>query len=167
MSNPFKNISAAKIAGNVGDAAVNALEVYKMLLNVKYSAAEELGNVVNSCKNSALAAKLSSFAQNNTCDKIQEEPENIKEKPTMKKSTFWSFVAFVAAVCAAAAAVAYYFKKKQAELEEYDDMLFNEDYLADYMPKDDEYSFDETCCCEDDCCCEEVCEETCEAPAEE
>ena len=71
----------------------------------------------------------------------------------MKKSTFWALIAFLVAVGAAVAGVLYYLKKREAELEEYDDMLFNEDYLADYLPKDEED------CCYDDCCCEEHTEE--------
>ena len=52
--------------------------------------------------------------------------------------------------------------KKEENLKDYEDMLYSDDYLADYMPKD------EGCCCEDegcecadedcgddDCCCDE------------
>ena len=49
-------------------------------------------------------------------------------------------------------------QKKEKNLREYEEMLFNEDYLADYMPKDDD-----CCCCEDEeeFCCPEQAEGTC------
>ncbi len=72
----------------------------------------------------------------------------------MKKSTIFAVIAFVAAVAGAMIAVSAYLKKKEQNLKEYEEMLFNEDYLADYMPKDEE-----CCCCEEEfeeeCCCEE------------
>ena len=71
----------------------------------------------------------------------------------MKKSTLLALVAFLAAVAGALFVVAHYLKKKEADLEEYEDMLFNEDYLSDYLPKEEG-------CCEEECCCEE-------APAQE
>ena len=75
----------------------------------------------------------------------------------MKKSNLVALVAFLVGVCAAVAGVVYYLKKKEAELAEAEEMLYNEDYLADYLPK-------EECC---DCCCEEPVEEETEYCCEE
>ena len=73
----------------------------------------------------------------------------------MKKSTIFALLAFIAAVAGAAIAVTAYLKKKEQNLKEYEEMLFNEDYLADYLPKDE-------CCCEDEeFCCPEQAEGTC------
>ena len=158
MNNPLKKISVLKIAENLGDAAVTALELYKVFLSAKYFAAESMLKAVQVCragskkfKNGIRAELKPDVTENNT--------EEAKENTSMKKSTFWALIAFLAAVCAAIAGVAYYLKKREAELEEYDDMLFNEDYLADYMPKDEEGCFDE-------CCCEEAAESCEEQPQE-
>lgn len=76
----------------------------------------------------------------------------------MKKSTIFALLAFLAAAVGALIAVTAYLKKKEENLREYEEMLFNEDYLADYMPKDDD-----CCCCEDEeeFCCPEQAEGTC------
>lgn len=89
----------------------------------------------------------------------------------MKKSNLVALVAFLVGVCTAVAGVVYYLKKKEAELAEAEeDMLYNEDYLADYLPKDEEFC---ECCCEEvpveeetveescECCCEEPVQESC------
>ena len=68
----------------------------------------------------------------------------------MKKPCIWGFIAFLAAVEAAVVAVMMDLKKKEKNLAEYEEMLYSEDYLADYMPKE-----------ECDCCCEEAEEEFC------
>ena len=147
MNNPVKNVSVLKIARNMGDVAITALEVYKTILSVKFFAADSLLKTVKLVKNNTAKPAPSAKAQSNP-DTNPNNTENVKENTSMKKSTFWALIAFLAAVCAAIAGVAYYLKKREAELEEYDDMLFNEDYLADYMPKDEEGCFDD-CCCED------------------
>jgi len=78
----------------------------------------------------------------------------------MKKSTIFALLTFIAAAVGALIAVAAYLKKKEENLREYEEMLFNEDYLADYMPKDDD-----CCCCEEEAeeeyCCPEQAEGTC------
>jgi len=75
----------------------------------------------------------------------------------MKKSTIFALLTFIAAAVGALIAVAAYLKKKEENLREYEEMLFNEDYLADYMPKDDD-----CCCCEEEeYCCPEQAEDTC------
>lgn len=157
MNNPLKNISVLKIAKNMGDVTITALEVYKTVLSIKYFTADSLLKTVKLVRNNAAKPAAAAKTESQP-DTIRTNTENAKESTSMKKSTFWSLIAFLAAVCAAIAGVAYYLKKREAELEEYDDMLFNEDYLADYMPKDEES------CCEE-CCCEETAEE-CEQPQE-
>lgn len=164
MNNPFKNISALSVARNAGDAAVVALEVYKVVLNTKYFAADSLLKALRLYKNRL--GQVKDAVQ----DRLSEEETGFekisyteKENKTMKKSTLLALVAFLAAVAGALFVVAYHLKKKEADLEEYEDMLFNEDYLADYLPK-------EECCCEEECCEETVCEEECcceEAPVQE
>ena len=159
MDNPIKKISVLKIAKNMGDVTITALEVYKTVLSVKYFAADSILKAVKAYKSGT--ARLKSAAKAEQAPAPSEtENKNVKENTSMKKSTFWALIAFLAAVCAAIAGVAYYLKKRDAELEEYDDMLFNEDYLADYMPKD------EKDCCYDDCCCEEQPAETYEETQE-
>ena len=156
MNNPLKSISVLKIAKNMGDVTITALEVYKTILSVKYFAADSLLKTVKLVKSNTVKPAAAIKADYKP-DVTHNNTENVKENTSMKKSTFWALIAFLAAVCAAIAGVAYYLKKREAELEEYDDMLFNEDYLADYMPKDEETCFD-------DCCCEEAAE--CEQPQE-
>lgn len=71
----------------------------------------------------------------------------------MKKTCILGVVAFLAAVAGALVAVAVYLKKKEQNLAEYEEMLYSEDYLADYMPKEEC-----ECCCDE---CEEAAEEVC------
>ena len=152
MNNPVKNISFARFAGNLSDVAVFALEVYKIVLNAKSFAVDSLIKTTKVIKSgSARFIPQKNSTVTDTANITTNKTD--KENTSMKKSTFWSLIAFLVAVAAAVAGVVYYLKKREAELEEYDDMLFNEDYLADYLPKDEED------CCYDDCCCEEHTEE--------
>ncbi len=78
----------------------------------------------------------------------------------MKKTHIFGIAAFLAGIVATIAGIAYYLNKKQKETEEFEDVLYNEDYLSDYMPKGNE----ECCCCDEednaeDCCCGEETEE--------
>lgn len=147
-----------KIARNSGDAAVFALEAYKMLLSVLYYAAETALKAVKAY-NSTSAKLGKDFASKNAAFTVAEKPETAdenkidKEKPTMKKPCIFGIVAFLAAVAAVLAAVAVYLKKKEQNLAEYEEMLYSEDYLADYMPKEEC-----ECSCEE---CEEAAEEAC------
>ena len=148
MDNPIRKISVAKIAGNISDVAVWALEVYKIILSAKAYAVDGVIKTTKAVKSGA--GKLSAVKRRDSAPSTENQSaNNNKENTSMKKSTFWSLIAFLVAVCAAVAGILYYLKKREAELEEYDDMLFSEDYLADYLPKDEED------CCHDDCCCEE------------
>ncbi|MBQ5782628.1 MAG: hypothetical protein IIV99_04490 [Oscillospiraceae bacterium] len=154
MDNPFRNISAAGIARSAGDGAVVLLEIYKVVLSTRYFAADSLSKALKLYKNklgqvkNALQDKTA--PDENDFEKIKDTE---KENKIMKKSTLLALVAFLAAVAGALFVVAHYLKKKEADLEEYEDMLFNEDYLSDYLPKEEG-------CCEEECCCEE-------APAQE
>ena len=79
----------------------------------------------------------------------------------MKKSTIFALLTFVAAAIGALIAVTAYLKKKEQNLKEYEEMLVNEDYLADYMPGDDDCCCCEAEYCEEECCADECCEEGC------
>ncbi|MEG0092098.1 MAG: hypothetical protein RR846_10830 [Oscillospiraceae bacterium] len=76
-----------------------------------------------------------------------------KEKTEMKKSNGLALFAFFAAVCAALGAVAYYLYKREQELDEYEDTLFNDEYLDDYMPQDEPCEDKKDVACEDECSC--------------
>ena len=148
--------SIIKLAKTLPDVAVTALEVYKMVLSVKYITADSLLKAVKLYKNRQVSGKT---AQVLPAAEPQNEIKNVKENTSMKKSTIVALFAFLAAAVAAVVAVAMYLKKKEENLREYEEMLFNEDYLADYMPKDDDCSCEEEFCCEEEaegtCCCEE------------
>lgn len=80
----------------------------------------------------------------------------------MKKSCIFGLIAFLAAVAGVVVAVMMYLKKKEKNLAEYEEMLYSEDYLTDYMPKDECdcgcEEAEEFCCPEEaegTCCCEE------------
>ena len=79
----------------------------------------------------------------------------------MKKSTIFALIAFAGAVIGALVAVAAYIKKKEENLKEYEEMLLNEDYLADYMPSEEGCCCCEAEYCEEECHAEECCEEGC------
>ena len=155
MDKKLKNISVFKVAANLGDVTVSALEVYKTLLSVKYFAADSLANALCVFRSGAEKLKGTTKKQEPSALTVENKNEKVKENTSMKKSTFWALVAFAATACAAVAGIAYYLKKREKELEEYDDMLFNDNCLADYLPKDEED------CGFDDCCCEKA-ENSCE-----
>ena len=79
----------------------------------------------------------------------------------MKKSCIFGLIAFLAAAAGVAVAVMMYLKKKEKNLAEYEEFLYSEDYLADYMPQDDCNCCSEAEFCEEECCAEECCEEGC------
>ena len=163
-------LSMLKFAKNIPDVAVTVLEVYNMVLAVKYFTVDSVLKVVKTYRSRPTAEKLLAAPQralankDKTENKNENKPENknIKETKSMKKSTAFALFAFFAAAAAALVAAAAYLKKKEENLKDYEDMLYSDDYLADYMPKD------EGCCCEDegcecadedcgddDCCCDE------------
>ena len=148
----MNKLSVLKIVKNVPDAAVSMLEIYKMILSVKYFAADSVLKGVKFYRERLAADKTSTV---NAEDVSTDENNNVKENTSMKKSTIFALIAFFAAAAGAMIAVTAYLKKKEQNLKEYEEMLFNEDYLADYMPKD------EDCCCEEEFCCEEQAEGTC------
>ena len=157
--NPFSDKNLwIKIARNSGDTAVFVLEAYKILLSVKYHTADTALKAVKAYNSTS--EKLGRFISSKKDGfKALPEPETVKEnkidkeKQTMKKPCIWGIIAFLVAVAAALVAVMMYLKKKEQNLAEYEEMLYSEDYLADYMPKEES-----ECCCDE---CEEAAEETC------
>ena len=151
----MNKLSVLKIVKNVPDAAVGVLEIYKMILSVKYFAADTVLKGVNIYRSKAASGNTASVKDE---ELKTVENNNVKENTSMKKSTIFALLAFLAAAVGALIAVTAYLKKKEENLREYEEMLFNEDYLADYMPKDDD-----CCCCEDEeeFCCPEQAEGTC------
>ena len=123
---------------------------------------EKLAEIMNPLKNTvqklpvligSVVAAGKAFAEDLGSRKNNEEGEI-----TMKKSTLISLIVFLSAVAGALGAAYLYLKKREKELDEYEQMLFSEEYEDDCAEED--------CgCC--DCCdvCEEV-EEAEEEPAE-
>lgn len=66
----------------------------------------------------------------------------------MKKSTFVSLIVFLSAVAGALAAAYVYLMKRERELDEYEQMLFSEDY------EDDSCDCADGCACTDADCCD-------------
>lgn len=60
-----------------------------------------------------------------------------KEEITMKKSTFAAILAFIAAATGALVAAALYIRRREKELDEYEQLLFSEDF-NDAIEDDDE-----------------------------
>ncbi len=54
----------------------------------------------------------------------------------MKKSGFVVLIAILAAIAGALVAVAVYLNRREKELEEYEQLLFSEDFADDEMPVD-------------------------------
>ncbi len=54
----------------------------------------------------------------------------------MKKSGFVVLIAILAAIAGALVAVAVYLNRREKELEEYEQLLFSEDFTDDEMPLD-------------------------------
>ena len=165
-----RNIPWIKIARSTGDMAAFALEAYKAVLSAQYYAAETAVKAVKAYDNatSFISSKLAVKENRKPvpADPLNEN-KNDKENFTMKKTCILGVVAFLAAVAGALVAVALYLKKKEQNLAEYEEMLYSEDYLSDYMPKEEcdcccEEAEEEFCCeeeAEDTCCCEEPCQE--------
>lgn len=61
----------------------------------------------------------------------------IKEEITMKKSTFAAILAFIAAATGALVAAALYIRRREKELDEYEQLLFSEDF-NDSIEEDEE-----------------------------
>ena len=64
----------------------------------------------------------------------------------MKKSTLIAWVAFFSAVAGALAAAYFYIQRREAELDECEQLLFSEDF-CDETPED-------ACCCGEGCACD-------------
>lgn len=103
--------------------------------------------------------------------KLQREKQKKKGVITMKKSTFVSLIVFLSAVAGALAAGYVYLMKRERELDEYEQMLFSEDFEDDYSEALDDCACTEPCEGECGCGCaqpaqEEVASEPAEKPAE-
>ena len=55
-----------------------------------------------------------------------------EEAPFMKKSTIIAIVAFLAAVAGALAVAYFYLRRREAELDDFEDMLLYDDYYPEY-----------------------------------
>ena len=150
------NISLFKLARIAGDVTEFVLKGYKVILKAENFMADVALAATNGYKNS-----VAFFDKKCTVPErplTVEENNKDKEKYTMKKPCILGVVALLAAVAGALVAVALYLKKKEENLAEYEEMLYSDDYLADYMPTDE-------CCCgceeEEEFCCEEEAEGTC------
>ena len=78
MNNPVKNVSVLKIARNMGDVAITALEVYKTILSVKIFAADSLLKTVKLVKNNTAKSAPAAKAQLNP-DTNPNNTENVKD----------------------------------------------------------------------------------------
>lgn len=56
----------------------------------------------------------------------------------MKKSTLITIIVFLSAVVGALAAAFVYLRRREAELDEYEQLLFSEDFSHEEEPKSDE-----------------------------
>ncbi|MEG1074285.1 MAG: hypothetical protein RSD01_00980 [Ruthenibacterium sp.] len=55
-------------------------------------------------------------------------PQTRKDTITMKKSTFAAVIVFLSAIAGALGAVYLYLRRREAELDEYEQLLFSEDF---------------------------------------
>ena len=55
-----------------------------------------------------------------------------KEEPLVKKSTIIAIVAMLAAVAGALAVAYFYLRRREAELDDFEDMLLYDDYYPEY-----------------------------------
>lgn len=64
-------------------------------------------------------------------------PNERKDVITMKKSTFAAIIALLAAIAGALGAAFFYLRRREEELDEYEQLLFSEDYSDEMgeMPK--------------------------------
>lgn len=68
-------------------------------------------------------------------------PQRRKDVVTMKKSTFTALLVFLSAIAGALGAAYLYLRRREAELDEYEQLLFSEDFsheLADEAPAEEE-----------------------------
>lgn len=68
---------------------------------------------------------------------IRRTSQKKKGEITMKKSTFVSLIVFLSAVAGALGAAYLYLMKREKELDEYEQMLFSEDYEDDTCEAED------------------------------
>ncbi|MEG2081755.1 MAG: hypothetical protein RR011_00835 [Oscillospiraceae bacterium] len=138
--------AALKLFKKMGGAAALGLQMYRTTLVMKLFTIDAILKTVKSQHN-----LLSGGSPTAPVVKT-------KEKTEMKKSNGLAIFAFFAAVCSALGAVAYYLYKREKELDEYEDTLFNDEYLDDYMPHEENGCDETENSCDEKCSC--GCEET-------
>ncbi len=69
---------------------------------------------------------------------------------TMKKSTFAAFLVFFAAIAGALTAAYMYLRRREAELDEYEQLLFSEDFSHEEPAAEETAAADEADDAEDD-----------------
>ena len=123
MKNTGRAVAVAhKTLAGVGKAAVAGAT----------GAAVAVGNFTNYLKEKAAGAK-------NTAGKNKKSGEGI----VMKKSTFAAILVALAAVAGVLAALYFYVLRREKELDEYEQLLFSEDFNDDLPEDDEDYNFDE------------------------
>ena len=81
---------------------------------------------------------------------LADQDKQKKGEITMKKSTLISLIVFLSAVAGALGAAYLYLMKREKELDEYDQMLFSEEYEDDSSEAPEEESDEESACDEAD-----------------
>lgn len=123
---------------NIGRHAVRAIKTLrgagKALMAGAAAAALVAGNLGKAFKNTA-----SDFKGHVTGTTSKKTEEVI----TMKKSTVVGLLVVLAAIAGALGALYMYVLRREKELDEYEQLLFSEDF-------DDDMMYDDCCCCGDE-----------------
>lgn len=69
-------------------------------------------------------------------------PQTRKDTITMKKSTFAAVLVFLSAIAGALGAIYLYLRRREAELDEYEQLLFSEDFSHEDAAKPAEETAD-------------------------
>ena len=75
---------------------------------------------------------------------LKKARQKKKGEITMKKSTLVALLVFLSAIAGALAAAYFYLARREKELDEYEQMLFSEDYEGEDGSEDDTDAADET-----------------------
>lgn len=125
----FNKLTTLKIFKKMGGAAIIGLQVYRTVLSFKIFSIDSILKVLKAENNLVWPKSHLPVIKETT------EIKNTKETKKMKKSNGFAIFVFFVAVCSALAAIACYLYKKEKELDDYEDMLFSEEYLEGYMPE--------------------------------
>ncbi|MEG1863287.1 MAG: hypothetical protein RR198_06720 [Oscillospiraceae bacterium] len=137
MSNAHKKTELAKVKKAATNVGLVALHGYRAFLKAKIVATDVALLSIEGIKKN----------QNNKPNYAPKE----KEDDTMK--SFVSALAVLAVTGAAIGAAGYYLYKKEKELNEYEDLLFNDEYMHEY-PQTEEEKPSEADVCGEDCHCQ-------------